>query len=69
MEQLTEFETLEREKITDLQQSYNELEKLYLARESIIQNSTDAIQISDQDLVTIRVNKAYRILTGIKGRN
>ena len=34
--------------------------------ETIIENSTDAIQISDSRQVTLRVNRAYEVLTGIK---
>lgn len=31
-----------------------------------MENSTDAIQISDRNLVTLRINHAYEVLTGIK---
>lgn len=30
------------------------------------ENSTDAIQISDRNLVTLRINRAYEVLTGIR---
>lgn len=41
------------------------LEEKYKLLESIIENSTDAIQISDKNLVTVMVNRAYEVLTGI----
>ncbi len=46
----------------------NELLELledYRVLASFVENSTDAIQISDRNLVTIRINRAYEILTGI----
>ena len=34
--------------------------------DAFIENSTDAIQISDRNLVTLRINRAYEVLTGIR---
>ncbi len=60
-----EYLRLQRE-YRELEENYRKLERLYFVLETVLENSTDAIQISDHNLVTIRVNKAYEVLTGIK---
>ncbi|MBR1781678.1 MAG: sigma 54-interacting transcriptional regulator [Oscillospiraceae bacterium] len=42
-----------------------ELQETCRVLDAFVENSTDAIQISDRNLVTIRVNRAYEVLTGI----
>ena len=49
-----------------LQRKLQALEDESNMLETIIENSTDAIQISDSRQVTLRVNRAYEVLTGIK---
>ena len=42
------------------------LEEKNRVLDAFIENSTDAIQISDRNLVTLRINRAYEVLTGIR---
>lgn len=50
----------------ELRQRVLELEEENRVLDAFIENSTDAIQISDRNLVTLRINRAYEILTGIR---
>lgn len=43
-----------------------DLEEQNRVLDAFIENSTDAIQISDRNLVTLRINRAYEVLTGIR---
>lgn len=43
-----------------------DLEEQNRVLDAFIENSTDAIQISDRNLVTLRINLAYEVLTGIR---
>ena len=54
-------ETMEepRKRVLDLEEQNRVLD-------AFIENSTDAIQISDRNLVTLRINRAYEVLTGIR---
>lgn len=54
------------ELIFELKNRVSELERQIHVLEAFVENSTDAIQISDRNLITIRINKAYEVLTGIK---
>jgi len=47
-------------------QRLKELEEENRILDMFIENSTDAIQISDRNLVTVRINRAYEKLTGIR---
>ena len=48
-----------RERLRDLEEE-NRLLNIF------IENATDAVQISDRNLVTLRINRAYEKLTGIR---
>lgn len=54
------------EVIWELQHKIQELQEQIRVLDVFIENSTDAIQISDRNLVTLRINRAYEVLTGIK---
>lgn len=56
----------DRETIRGLQARILELEEKNRVLDAFIENSTDAIQISDRNLVTLRINRAYEVLTGIR---
>ena len=59
-------ESLKDEKyIQELEEQILQLKEKYLMLESVIENSTDAIQISDHNQTTLKVNRAYEILTGM----
>ena len=49
-----------------LEQRLRELEEQIRVLDMFIENATDAIQISDRNLVTVRINRAYEKLTGIQ---
>lgn len=54
------------EEVQQLEEDIHHLEYEYHILDSLIENSNDAIQISDRNLITLRVNRAYEILTGIQ---
>ena len=51
-----------RETPRDLRARILELEEKNRVLDAFIENSTDAIQISDRNLVTLRINRAYEVL-------
>ncbi len=58
---------MKESKTTDTAENYKDnIYEEYQLLKSIIENSPDAIQISDKNLVTVMVNRAYEVLTGIK---
>lgn len=54
------------ELILELRNQVQELKEKNRVLDAFVENSTDAIQISDRNLVTLRINRAYEVLTGIK---
>ena len=66
MEQMGGYMKSDGEVILEMRRRILELEEKNRALEAQIENSTDAIQISDRNLVTLRINRAYEVLTGIK---
>ena len=50
----------------ELRRRILDLEEQNRVLDAFIENSTDAIQISDRNLVTLRINRAYEVLTGIR---
>lgn len=66
MAQTTMLTKTDGEVIWELQKKLRDTEEKNRILDAFIENSTDAIQISDRNLVTLRVNRAYEILTGIK---
>lgn len=65
MEQAHGYMKSDGEVILNLRRRVRELEEQNRLLNAFIENSTDAIQISDRNLITIRINRAYEILTGI----
>ena len=55
-----------RETAGELRRRILDLEEQNRVLDAFIENSTDAIQISDRNLVTLRINRAYEVLTGIR---
>ena len=55
-----------RESAGELRRRILDLEEQNRVLDAFIENSTDAIQISDRNLVTLRINRAYEVLTGIR---
>ncbi|MCL2767818.1 MAG: sigma 54-interacting transcriptional regulator [Synergistaceae bacterium] len=51
--------------IQTLKEKIKKLEYEYYVADTLLENATDAIQISDRNLVTLRINKAYEVLTGL----
>lgn len=66
MEQMSGLMKSDGELILELRQQVMELQRKNHVLEAFVENSTDAIQISDRNLVTLRINHAYEVLTGIK---
>ncbi len=66
MDQVQGYMKSDGEVILELRQRLREAEETLKMLDALVENSTDAIQISDKNLVTLRVNRAYEILTGIK---
>ena len=56
------------ETMEELRKRVLDLEEQNRVLDAFIENSTDAIQISDRNLVTLRINRAYEVLTGIPER-
>ena len=54
------------EELLNLRRRVQDLEEANRVLDVFIENSTDAIQISDRNLVTLRINRAYEVLTGIR---
>ena len=54
------------ETMEELRKRVLDLEEQNRVLDAFIENSTDAIQISDRNLVTLRINRAYEVLTGIR---
>ena len=52
------------ETMEELRKRVLDLEEQNRVLDAFIENSTDAIQISDRNLVTLRINRAYEVLTG-----
>ena len=66
MEKIAGYMKPDGEVIHDLQNRVLELSERCHVLDMFIENSQDAIQISDRNLITLRVNRAYEVLTGIK---
>ena len=66
MEKIAGYMKTDGEVIHDLQNRVLELSERCHVLDMFIENSQDAIQISDRNLITLRVNRAYEVLTGIK---
>lgn len=65
MEQTSKSGFSSHEMLEMLRARNDSLEKKNRMLTNFIENSPDAIQISDKNLITIMVNRAYEILTGI----
>ena len=66
MEQKQVRSQFSHETMEELRKRVLDLEEQNRVLDAFIENSTDAIQISDRNLVTLRINRAYEILTGIR---
>lgn len=66
MEQLDKTAQEREEELLQLREKIHRLEEENHMLDAFVENSTDAIQISDRNLVTVRINRAYEVLTGIK---
>ena len=65
LEQNTFDTSNDRELVDLLKEKNDSLENKNRMLTAFLENSPDAIQISDKNLITIMVNKAYEVLTGI----
>lgn len=66
MEQKQVRSQFSHETMEELRKRVLDLEEQNRVLDAFIENSTDAIQISDRNLVTLRINRAYEVLTGIR---
>ena len=66
MEQKQVRSQFSHETMEELRKRVLDLEEQNRVLDALIENSTDAIQISDRNLVTLRINRAYEVLTGIR---
>ena len=61
-----EHETDTDRSVTALRELVDSLERRNRVMAAFMEHSTDAIQISDRDMVTVFVNRSYEVLTGIR---